>query len=103
MASSTTRTRSKRVRYTIDPAFGSELEKTEFSERLNVVRDLLTPPGSARLDNQALMRALFDCAQKQHTAQARSSGTALPQPSRATFLDNAGMYICVTYAFHKNC
>lgn len=91
MASSTTRTRCKRVRYTIDVAFGSELEKREFSERLNVVRDLLTPPGSARLDNQVLMRALFDCAQKQHTVQASGSRTVLPQPTRATFLDNAGM------------
>ena len=63
MASSTTRTKSKRVRYTIDVTFGSEQEKNEFAARLNVVRDLLTPRGSARLDNQTLMRALFDCAQ----------------------------------------
>ena len=75
--------------------FGSEQEKNEFSDKLNFVRDLLTPPRAARLDNQALMRTLFDCAQKHHVAQP--SRTAPAQPTRGTFLGNVGMWRVTLY------
>ena len=50
----------KRVRTTLEVHFGNAEEKEAFALRLQHVRELLTPGGSALLDNYGLMCALFD-------------------------------------------
>ena len=88
----TSATRKKRVRFTIDANFTSENEKQDFCSRLSSIRDLLTPPGSAKLDNQALLLALFDCAKK---VQPGTHNSDVPSfPTHGSFLKDAGA--CLT-------
>jgi len=62
----------KRVRYTLELHFSGEEEREAFSRRLSAVRQLLSPPGVARVDNTALMSALFDAVEE---ARASSQPT----------------------------
>ena len=92
--------RRKRVRFTLDVNFDSEIAKTAFSDRLTAVRDLLTPSGAPRLDNKEFLLALFDrattgtsavsssCAL--HASDARAEH--LLAPSTGSFLRNSGVF-----------
>ena len=50
--------RKKRVRFTVDVHFTSEVEKSSFCERLSSVRDQLTSRGSQSLSNHELLMSL---------------------------------------------
>ena len=54
--------RRKRSRFTLDVNFESDVAKDAFVERLAAVRDLITPPGGARLDNRQFLTSLFELA-----------------------------------------
>lgn len=87
----TSATRKKRTRFTLDVNFGSEMEKEEFCIRLNAIRDLMTPPGSAKLDTRRLLLSLFDCAQRERRQTATgSSQLQASLPTHGSFLQNAG-------------
>ena len=75
----------KRVRYTFDVHFGNLEEKEAFLQRLQSVRQLLTPAGSPSLDNCSLFNALCDAVE----------GTPQPsdpsaEPSTKSFMRNSG-------------
>ena len=53
----------KCVQFTLDMNFDSDVAKEAFSDKLRVVRSLLTPRGVQYLDNRELLLALFDCVQ----------------------------------------
>ena len=55
--------RRKRSRFTLDVNFESDVAKDAFVERLAAVRDLITPPGGARLDNRQFLTSLFELAE----------------------------------------
>ena len=81
----------KRVRYTLELHFSGEEERDAFSTRLRAVRQLLSPTGAARVDNTALMSALFDAVERtsassQPTASAESSLSS----SCSSFQRNSG-------------
>ena len=60
MATSTGR---KRVRFTLDVTFPSTECKDALLARLTSVRDKMTPPGVAKLDNYGLLSQLFSLAE----------------------------------------
>ena len=63
----------KHVLFNLDVKFANKQAKDSFSARLQSVRECLTPPGAPQLDNNALMSALFDLAEKHVTPQSSSS------------------------------
>lgn len=63
-----------RMSFCID--FGSEMEKSAFTKRLESVRSLLSTPGLRKLDNCQLLTSLFDIAEG-------SQSGSLPGGSRA--------------------
>ena len=81
--------RRKRVRFTLDVNFESDVAKEAFSD---AVRNVLTPRGSPRLDNRELLLALFDCALSTHRDQGSETTDDLSAPSTGSFLRNAGLY-----------
>ena len=64
----------KRTRFGFDIKFRTEEDKEAFVLRLESIRDLMMPSGSASLDNNALMYTLFDMAENYRAAR-RSSHT----------------------------
>ena len=86
----TSATRKKRTRFTLDVYFGSEMEKEAFCTRLDAIRDLMTPPGSAKLNTRTLLLALFDCAQRERRQPAGSIPTQVSLPTHGSFLQDAG-------------
>ena len=55
----------KRVRFTLDVTFPAAECKLAFLARLTGVRDAMTPPGAAKLDNYGLLSQLFSLAESQ--------------------------------------
>ena len=88
----------KRVRFTLDINFESEVAKEAFTEKLTAVRNLLTPRGARKLDNRDLLLALFDCATapgRQYAEPVSTSETAdenLSAPSTGSFLRSSGWF-----------
>ena len=90
------RGKRKRVRYTLDINFESEVAKDSFAQKLTAVRELLTPRGAPKLDNLHLLLALFDCAtahrgQPTNTA-SETADDDLSAPSTKTLLRNEGVF-----------
>ena len=77
----------KRTRFGFDIKFRTE-DKEAFVTRLESIRDLMTPSGSAPLDNNALMYALFDMAEN-YGAARRSSHTH----TVGSFLEHSGVFL----------
>ena len=72
----------KRVRFTLDVKFASEQAKEAFLKRLNAVRDLVTPEGSAKVDNYGLLSALFSLAESSNQQpSSRERDTERPGPT----------------------
>ena len=76
----------KRVRFTLDFKFADEQAKDFFTARLQSIREHLTPPGSPQLDNNALMNALFDVAEKHVTPPQSSSSVR----TVGSFMEDSG-------------
>lgn len=85
----TTTGRRKRVRFTLDVNFESDVTKQAFTDKLTTVRNLLTPRGSLPLDNREFLLALFDCALSNHRSDGSDDVVA---PSTGSFLRNGGSY-----------
>ena len=83
--------RRKRVRFTLDVNFDSEIAKTAFSDRQTAVRDHLTPPGAPRLGNKEFLLALFDRATNGISAP-QASVEDLLAPSTGSFLRTSGVF-----------
>ena len=82
--------RKKHTRFTLDVYFSSEMENEAYCVRLNAIRDLMTPPGSAKLDTRRLLLDLFDCAQRERRQPATgSSQLQASLPTHGSFLQNA--------------
>ena len=90
--------RRKRVRFTLDVTFESEVAKQAFSDKLTAVRNLLTPRGANKLDNHDFLLALFDCAVNRHQQQ-HSSDTEedLTAPTTGSFLRNSGRFTIIIF------
>lgn len=73
------------MRYTLELHFSGEEEREAFSKRLSAVRQLLSP-GTARVDNTALMSALFDAVEE--TSSSQPTGTS---SSCTSFQRNSGI------------
>ena len=82
--------RRKRSRFTLDVNFESDVAKDAFVERLAAVRDLITPPGGARLDNRQFLTSLFELAETTSGSGSSSAAAAAEVPRTGSFLDNAG-------------
>ena len=62
---------------------------------------MLTPRGSARLDNRELLLALFDCAAAQYgDGGAMEDEGGIPSSSTASFLRNSGVFYNRSTPFH---
>ena len=79
----------KRTRFGFDIKFRTEEDKEAFVTRLESIRDLMTPSGSAPLDNNALMYALFDMAENYGAARRSSSHTH----TVGSFLEHSGEFL----------
>ena len=86
------RGKRKRVRYTLDINFESEVAKDSFAQKLTAVRELLTPRGAPKLDNLHLLLALFDCATVPTNAASETADDDLSAPSTKTLLRNEGVF-----------
>ena len=87
--------RRKRVRFTLDINFESDVAKEAFFDKLTAVRNLLMPRGSQRLDNCELLSALFDCALTNHQQEhSEATDQDLSVPSTGSFLRNVGLHYC---------
>ena len=75
------------TRFGFDIKFRTE-DKEAFVTRLESIRDLMTPSGSAPLDKNALMYVLFDMAEN-HGAARRSSHTH----TVGSFLEHSGVFL----------
>ena len=62
----------KRVRYTIDVTLPNQEAKDSFKAKLESIRDLLSPQDGPKLDNLALMTALFALAEGNYEGDAPS-------------------------------
>lgn len=80
----------KRVRYTLELHFSGEEERDAFSKRLSAVRQLLSPTGAARVDNTALMSALFDAVEKTSASSPTASAESSLSSSCSSFQRNSG-------------
>ena len=80
----------KRVRYTLEFHFSGEEERDAFSKRLSAVRQLLSPTGAARVDNTALMSALFDAVEKTSASSPTASAESSLSSSCSSFQRNSG-------------
>ena len=80
----------KRVRYTFDVHFGNAKEKEAFALRLQHVRELLTPGGSALLDNYGLICALFDAVDRPQSDSV--SDSVVPPGAVKSFMRSCGAF-----------
>ena len=79
-------TKRKRVRFTLDVTFPSEEAKETFLSRLSAVRDLVTPEGSAKVDNYGMLCSLFSLAE----AHCKPTSSVESEPSTTT---NTGFFL----------
>ena len=75
----------KRVRFGFDLKFGNHEEKEAFVQRLEYIRQLLTPAGASPLDNNSLFNALCDRAEASHPTPDPHSGSGTK-----SFMRNSG-------------
>ena len=85
----------KRTRFGFDIKFRTEEDKKAFVTRLESIRDLMTPSGSAPTDNNALMYALFDMAENLQAARRSSSHTH----TVGSFLEHTFRCVSIKYCY----
>ena len=73
------------MRFTIDVKFPSDDAKEAFLTRLGTVRDLMSPPGSAKLDNHGLLSALLSLAEDRQHQHARRAVPSASSESEAEY------------------
>ena len=73
MASKTKRSRPNRIRHRIETECKIEAEKEALAQRLDRVRQLLTPPGSRGIDNGTLLNGMFDIVEREAVEGAPAS------------------------------
>ena len=90
MASQTKRSRPQRIRLRIEAECETEAARDALAIRLSHVRELLTPPGSRRMDNETLLNSMFDIVEKTVQRSESRQTTLAAQPLTQSFMRNSG-------------
>ena len=93
MASKTKHSRPNCIRHWIEKECKTKAEKEALAQRLDRVRQLLTPPGSRGIDNGTLLNDMFDIVEREAVEGAPASCPHMAsegQPLMQSFIKNSG-------------